>query len=230
MAFPWHIIEAPIWLAQWWACLVCRSPVEASFLPGIFSPLTSAEACEKSSRWLWKEKLSTGVRKPGNMCITDCHDMTLAVKVALNANTINQSNIIETDLQYLWNESSHSNYYHLLILWKKNCLRIWFSLFGVLCQIIGISVTLFNGDSSQILVSWTIFNQYLISPSSWQWWACCSANLIVLSDEEKSYYFQLYWLWSVSTGIKPKTSRSRTEGSNQLATATVNSLPHNPNF
>ena len=25
-------------------------------LPGIFLPLTSAEACEKSSRWLWKEK------------------------------------------------------------------------------------------------------------------------------------------------------------------------------
>ena len=24
---------------------------------GVFSPLTSAEACEKSSRWLWKEKL-----------------------------------------------------------------------------------------------------------------------------------------------------------------------------
>ena len=23
----------------------------------VFSPLTSAEACEKSSRWLWKEKL-----------------------------------------------------------------------------------------------------------------------------------------------------------------------------
>ena len=24
---------------------------------GVFSSLTSAEACEKSSRWLWKEKL-----------------------------------------------------------------------------------------------------------------------------------------------------------------------------
>ena len=34
-----------------------RSPVEATFLSGVLSPLTSAEACEKSSRWLWKEKL-----------------------------------------------------------------------------------------------------------------------------------------------------------------------------
>ena len=34
-----------------------RSPVEATFLSGVFSPLTSAEACEKSSRWLWKEKV-----------------------------------------------------------------------------------------------------------------------------------------------------------------------------
>ena len=24
---------------------------------GVFLPLTSAKACEKSSRWLWKEKL-----------------------------------------------------------------------------------------------------------------------------------------------------------------------------
>ena len=34
-----------------------------------------------------KNCVSTGVRKPGN---TDRHDMTLAVKVALNPNTTNQ--------------------------------------------------------------------------------------------------------------------------------------------
>ena len=46
-----------------------RSPVEATFLSGVFSPLTSAEVCEKSSWWLWKEScVSTGVRKPGNTC------------------------------------------------------------------------------------------------------------------------------------------------------------------
>ena len=53
-----------------------------------FSPLTSAEACAQSSRWLWKEIcVSSGIRKVGNMCVTDRHDMTLANKVALNLNT-----------------------------------------------------------------------------------------------------------------------------------------------
>ena len=52
-------------LTTWW--LRVRSPVEATFPSGVFSPLTSAEACEKSSRWLWKEIcVSTGVRKPDN--------------------------------------------------------------------------------------------------------------------------------------------------------------------
>ena len=33
------------------------------------SGFTSAEACKKGSRWLWKEScVSTGVRKPGNAC------------------------------------------------------------------------------------------------------------------------------------------------------------------
>ena len=33
------------------------------------SPFTSSEACEKSSPWLWKDIcVSTGVRKPGNIC------------------------------------------------------------------------------------------------------------------------------------------------------------------
>ena len=57
---------------------------------GVFSPLTSAEACEKSSWWFWKEIcVSTGVRKPGNTCVTDHHNMTLAVKVALKPNATN---------------------------------------------------------------------------------------------------------------------------------------------
>ena len=37
-----------------------------------------------------KSCVSTGVRKPGNTCVTDRH-MTLAVKVALNPNTTNQN-------------------------------------------------------------------------------------------------------------------------------------------
>ena len=43
----------------------------AKLLSGIFSPLTTAEACEKSSQWLSKEIcVSTGVRKPGNTCVS----------------------------------------------------------------------------------------------------------------------------------------------------------------
>ena len=62
-------------------------PVEADFLSDVFSPLTSAEACEKSSRWLWKENCaSTGVRKPGNTCASPT-TMILAVKLVLNPNT-----------------------------------------------------------------------------------------------------------------------------------------------
>ena len=37
-----------------------------------------------------KSCVSTGVRKPGNTCVTDRLDMTLVVKVALNPNTTNQ--------------------------------------------------------------------------------------------------------------------------------------------
>ena len=75
----------------WW--LSVRDPIEANFLSGVFLPLTCAEACEKSSRWLWKEScVRTGVRKPGNTCAspTAMIIMTLAVKVALNPNTTNQ--------------------------------------------------------------------------------------------------------------------------------------------
>ena len=48
----------------WW--LELRYPFEANFLFGVFSPLISAEACEKNSRCLWKESfVSAGVRKSG---------------------------------------------------------------------------------------------------------------------------------------------------------------------
>ena len=42
-----------------------------------------------------KSCVSTGVRKPGNTCVTDRHDMTLAVKVALNPNTTNQHSVTQ---------------------------------------------------------------------------------------------------------------------------------------
>ena len=71
-----HVTAWPGWLSgellrltTWW--LRVRDPVDANFLFGQFSPLTSAAACEKSSWWLWKESsVSTGVRKPGNACMS----------------------------------------------------------------------------------------------------------------------------------------------------------------
>ena len=45
----------------------------------MFSPLTS-EACEKSSCCLWNEScVRICVRKPWKTCVTDRHNMTLAV-------------------------------------------------------------------------------------------------------------------------------------------------------
>ena len=77
-------------LMVWW--LGVRSLVEANFVSGIFSALTFAEPCEKSGRWIWKVKLCyywcEKARK--HICVTDRHDMTLAVEVALKPNTTNQ--------------------------------------------------------------------------------------------------------------------------------------------
>ena len=48
------------------------------------SCLTSAEACEKSSWWLWKEScVGTGENARKHMCITNHPNMALAVKVVL---------------------------------------------------------------------------------------------------------------------------------------------------
>ena len=54
-ALPGWLNVERVRLMTWW--LWVGSPVEATFLSGLFSPLTSAEACEKSSWWLWKEKM-----------------------------------------------------------------------------------------------------------------------------------------------------------------------------
>ena len=68
-------------LMTWW--LRVRSAVEATFLSGVFPPLTLAEACENRSRRHWKEKLCwywcEKARK--HISVTDRHHMTLAAKV-----------------------------------------------------------------------------------------------------------------------------------------------------
>ena len=78
-------------LMTWW--LWVWYPDEANFLDGVVSPLTSAEAWESAevvSGFGKKTCVSNGVRKPWNMGVTDHHDMTLAVRVALNPSTVNQ--------------------------------------------------------------------------------------------------------------------------------------------
>ena len=100
------ILSRPAQVAQW---LVCRTHdlVAVCSIPGWgelsfrCSP-TSAEACEKSSRWLWKEKLCLYCCEKARKhnFVTDRPDMTLAVKVALNSNTTSQLSYREL-LKYL---------------------------------------------------------------------------------------------------------------------------------
>ena len=61
-----------------------------SFHPHFFCCLLQKHVRKVVGGFGKKSYVSTGVRKPGNTCVTDRHDMTLAVKVALNPNTTNQ--------------------------------------------------------------------------------------------------------------------------------------------
>ena len=100
-------------LVTWW--LWVQDLVEGNFLSGVFSPLTS----EKSSWWLWKEScVSTGVRKPGNMCVTNRHDMTLALKVALNPSTTNHPFSI-----FFFGSQSNASVF--ISLWNSIWRAIW---------------------------------------------------------------------------------------------------------
>ena len=59
----WRSLSLPGWLSGE------RVGLMTWFLSGVFSRLTSAEACGKSSWWLWKEScVNAGVRKPRNTC------------------------------------------------------------------------------------------------------------------------------------------------------------------
>ena len=67
-------LASPAWLRgervghMTW-CLWVRDPLAANFISSVFSPLTAAEAFEKSGWWLFKEIcVRTGVRRSGNSC------------------------------------------------------------------------------------------------------------------------------------------------------------------
>ena len=78
MTPPGWLSGKPVGLITWW--LWVRSPVEANFLSGVFSPLTSTEACEKSSWWLWKENcVSTSCEKARKIRVRhrpQCYDLS----------------------------------------------------------------------------------------------------------------------------------------------------------
>ena len=66
-ALPEWLSGEHVGLMTWW--LRVQSP--STFLSGILPPLTSTEACEKSSWWLWKGScVSTDMRKPGNTYVS----------------------------------------------------------------------------------------------------------------------------------------------------------------
>ena len=91
---PWKIKQQMLYLSTYTLSpeIVFNLHVPLSLLslkdlkgfPAYFSPFSSAEACEKSSRWLWKESwVSTDQCEKARKR----HDMTLAVIVGLNPDT-----------------------------------------------------------------------------------------------------------------------------------------------
>ena len=129
----------------WW--LWVRSHVEATFLSGVFSPLPSAEACEKSSRW------------PGNTCVTDRHDMTLAVKVAFNSNTTNQqlTRLIFGMKAYLTN-------IHLLVPRSRSSAKVKVKYTGYISQEMAISEAFMFHKHDLVQLEFILLSRvYLIS-------------------------------------------------------------------
>ena len=96
-------------------------------------------------------------------------------------------------LYFLWLFSQHKSvtkkvvpdFRHREIFTAIGNLLFWLGFYAV-----STVFKLFNGDSSQIHVSWTIFNQYLTSPLSWHWRASRSIIPLILSAKGESHYYQ----------------------------------------
>ena len=78
----------------------------------------------------------------------------------------------------------------------------WFDCLGFYA--VSTVFQLFNGKSSQIHVSWTIFNQYLTSPLSRHWRASCIAIPIILSARGKLLLSVLKTLVCCGRGSNPQ--------------------------
>ena len=67
----------------------------------ITHPLTSAEVCEKSSRWLWKKScVSTGVRKPGNTYASPTASLAVKSCVKPQYNQLQPTNYTQSTFRY----------------------------------------------------------------------------------------------------------------------------------
>ena len=92
----------PALVAQWWVCQIMtrclwvQSPAEANFLFGLFRLSPLQKHVRKVVAVFGKKScVNTGETKARkHMCVTDHHDMTLAIKVALNPNTTNHQTIL----------------------------------------------------------------------------------------------------------------------------------------
>ena len=79
---------------------------------------------------------------------------------------------------------------------------------------LGVLSTVFNGNSSQIHVSWTIFLPVLNQSIIWHWGASRSAIPIILSVKKKTTATSFIDFGLLQMGIEPMTSCSQGRHSN----------------
>ena len=85
----------------------------------------------------------------------------------------------------------------ILLVWKSIEFVVWERVKNILglflwgFYAVSTVFQFFKDDSSQIRVSWTIFNHYLNSPLSWHWRTSSCAIPIILSAKGESHYYQI---------------------------------------
>ena len=132
---PWFlpVCAPPGWLSGEHVGLMTRwmrvPQLRQTFFPAYFRFSALQKHVKKVVDGFGKKScVSAGVRKPGNTCFTDCHDMTLAVKAALNPNTTNQLPDCSTSLlKTLWEKeklliTSNFSFFHSVSTLLETCL------------------------------------------------------------------------------------------------------------
>ena len=94
-----------------------------------------------------------------------------------------------------------------MVVSLKMCFTLLSAVSLLLClgfYAVSTVIHLFNGNSSQTPVSWTISTQYLTSPLSWLWQASRSTIPIILRAKRESHYYQLKTLVCRGRGSNPR--------------------------